>query len=297
MNETETIAIIAWGAMADVLYATPIVRHIRQLHPDAEVSWLIRDKFAEVVETNPDINHVVHFKLPDGYRSRQEAEYAMDQMILQQSNQKYDRVYDLQYWPRYSNFYEDPNEDFVSLRARNAGLDPTAITDRSVTLLNTEGDYLAATDFRNSKMSKHLDKPFITVNHISYAASPVWSLQNYSDLVDILDDEHNIMSVFTGAPHETIPEHAFDARGMPYRAWSALIADSNLWLGLDSGAVALACASNTPIIKLHSPDFPLAKTGIKGMGLRSKNVLELSPAPNVESMVDLIVGMMENARN
>lgn len=290
---TETIAIIAWGAMADILYATPIVRHIRQLHPDADISWLIRDKFIEVIDTNPDIDHVVDFTLPDGYESRQEAEYAMDQSMVKYADDRYDKVYDLQYWPRYSNFYENPNEDFLSLRARNAGLDPAAITDRNIVLLNTIEDCETAITFRNEKMSKHLDKPFITVNHISYAASPVWSLQNYSDMVDALDHQHDILSVFTGASHEIIPEHAFDARGMPYRAWSALITNSDLWLGLDSGAVALACAAQTPIIKLHSPDFPLAKTGIKAMGLRSENVLELSPAPNVESMVDLIVGMMQ----
>lgn len=288
---SERIAIVAWGAMADVLYATPIVCLIRNLHPDAHITWLIRDKFAEVVETNPDIDEVRTFVLPEGYESRQDAEFVMDGAILGYAQKEYDRYYDLQYWPRHANFYENPAEDFISLRARNAGLDPNAIESRSIRLLNSNDDESAVVSFIDEKLSR--DRAFITVNHISYAASPVWPFQNYSDLVDILDHEHDVTCVFTGAPHEPIPEHCVDARGMPYRQWSRLIGESNLWLGLDSGAVALACNSSVPIIKLHSPDFPLAKTGIKSMGLRNKNVLELCPAPNPESMAELI---MENMR-
>jgi len=289
---TEKIAIIAWGAMADVLYATPIVRHIGQLHPTSNITWLVRDKFTEVVETNPDINGVVGYELPEGYASRQEAEHVMDRTILADAQKQFDKVYDLQYWPRYNNFYERPTEDFISLRARNAGLDPAMITDRSIVMNHTSNDVDAALKFEQDQLSKYQDKAFITVNHISYAASPVWSFDNYSQLVDILDHEYNVMSVFTGASHEPLPEHCVDARGMPYRVWCKLISESNLWLGLDSGAVALACATKTPIIKLYNKDFPLAKTGIKSMGLRTEHVLELCPAPSPESLAALIVENM-----
>lgn len=156
----------------------------------------------------------------------------------------------------------------------------------------TNEDEQAVTDFLHKKKIPQRTDKFITVNHISYAASSVWSFDNYSRLVDILDHKHNVFCVFTGAPNEPITEHCIDARGMPYRQWARLIAASDLWLGLDSGAVALACASDVPIIKLYSNDFPLSKTGIKSMGLRHKNVLELCPAPNPEAMAELIVENM-----
>lgn len=286
----ETIAVIAWGAMADVLYATPLVRHIRQLHPEAKIDWLVRDKFAPVVEGNPDIDYVVPFTLPDGHDSRQDAEYVMDALILEYAKSRYDKFYDLQYWPRYSNFYENPTEDFISLRARNAGLNASAVRDRKIVLAPSAEDANLAERF----YLDHLDgvERFITVNHISYAASPVWSLQNYQLLVGYLKNR-DILAVFTGAPNEPIPDGAIDARGMPYKAWAGMIQLSDLWLGLDSGAVALACSTDTPIIKLHSRDFPLAKTGIKAMGLRTDNVLELCPAPNPGSLTDIIEGMLK----
>lgn len=286
----KNIAIIAWGAMADVLYATPIVRQIRRINPDADITWLVRDKFASVVETNPHIDFISYWSLPKGYSSRQDAEHVMDGNICRLAHENYDKVYDLQYWPRFNNFYEDPNEDFISLRARNAGLEPPE--DRSIVLKYTNQDEdNVATFLKDNNIDKVQDK-FITVNHISYAASPVWSLQNYQLLVQYLASR-DVRCVFTGAPNEPIPDGVIDARGMPYREWARLISISDLWLGLDSGAVALACASNVPIIKLHSPDFPLAKTGIKSMGLRTDNVLELCPAPEAGTMTDLI---MENMR-
>ena len=290
---TKKIAIIAWGAMADVLYATPIVRHIKTIHRDDHITWLIRDKFAEVVATNPHIDAVKEFVLPEGYESRQEAEHVMDKTIVLDAHTNFDQVYDLQYWPRHNNFFEFPNEDFISLRARNAGINPDDIIFRSIILKPTFDDERYADNFIAKKLGINSGKRFITVNHISYAASSAWPFVNYSRLVDILDEYYNVMCFFTGAPNEPIPEHCIDARGVPYRAWSEIMRQSRLWLGLDSGAVALACASDVPIIKLHSNDFPLAKTGIKSMGLRQEDVLELCPAPNYETMAELI---MENMR-
>jgi hypothetical protein len=101
------------------------------------------------------------------------------------------------------------------------------------------------------------------------------------------------MSVFTGATHEPIPEHCIDARGMPYRIWAALIARSNCYLGLDSGAKALAALTDTPMIILQSNDFPLQKTGCMAMGIRTQNIWELCPAPNVETLVGLIIQNMK----
>jgi ADP-heptose:LPS heptosyltransferase len=287
MSARETIAIIAWGAMADVLYATPIVRQIRRMFPRSYIIWLVRDKFSDVIAGNRDINEVRTFTLPEGYPSRQDAEYVMDKEILEYAKD-FDRYYDLQYWPRYSNFYENPTEDFIALRARNAGLNPAQIVDRSIALEFSREDDKHIMYWRMDKGIYNPKKRFITVNHISYAASPVWAFENYDKLVDILDHEHNIKSVFTGAPNEPIPEHCIDARGMPYRQWAHLIGSSDLFLGLDSGAKALAASTDTPMIILQSKDFQLQKTGCVAMGIRTKDVWEMITPPNVESLASFI---------
>ena len=287
---TDKIAIIAWGAMADVLYATPIVKYVRQQHPDAEITWLVRDKFAEVVETNPHIDQVKTFSLPEGHKSRQDAEYVMDRDILAYAKANFDKVIDLQYWPRYANFYEIPTEDFVSLRARNAGLDATAIKDRDVVMQPTEEDIQTAREF----VRKHdlTGRPYITINHISYAATPVCSFDYYQQLVKLAEAE-GMACVFTGATNEPIPEGGIDARGLSYRVWYCLIAMSDLYLGLDSGAKTLACATETPMIILHSRDFSLKKTGCVSMGIRRSGIIELTTIPTPSSLFQVILSNVQ----
>lgn len=302
-----TIAIVAWGAGADILYATPIVRKIREENPCAHITWIVRDIFADLVATNPYIDAVKEVYLPSFEKDKQSNEYVMDQMAHAiATSPTYDKCYYLQYWPRFTNFYENPNEDFISLRARNAGIDPSSIKDRRPILMVTDADKKAVDDkFSNLDWSK-----VITCNHISYAASPCWSFAQYGDLAIRLKDV-NLNIMFTGAHHERIPTistsstktddlnreievytDAIDARGLPFRQWAKCISRSSLWLGLDSGAVAFACSTNVPIIKLHSPDFPIRKTGIKAMGLRTDDkVLELCPAPSVETVFNLIMKM------
>lgn len=293
-DKTKTIAVIAWGAMADVLYATPIVRKIRESHPKDHIVWIVRDKFAEVVETNPHITSLIKWKLPEGFNSRQEAEYEMDRQILKYAQDNYDKVYDLQYWPRYANFFENPSEDFISLRARNAGIDPASIKNRSITILPKDSDIIEADRFMVVNNLKGY--VFITVNHISYAASPVCNFEFYEKLVEIMN-EAGISVVFTGATNEPIPKNGIDARGLPYRVWQVLIAKSDFYLGLDSGAKTLACSTNTPMIILHSKDFSLKKTGCVSMGIRTSNILELTTIPTVTSLSDTIISHISNGTN
>lgn len=283
------IGIIAWGAMCDVLTATPIVHYIRQKNPIARITWLVRDKFADAILNNPDINEVKTFTLPEGYPTRQDAEHVMHKQICDYAKSNFDLVIKGQYWPEFNNFYENPNEDFISLRARNAGLNPTEITDRKIILGFSEKDVVDAYSFaRNNDIDW---SKTITCNHISYAASPCLSFQQYQVLADLLK-EKGLNIVFTGASDEPIPsgENVIDARGISYKAWALLIEESKLWMGLDSGAKALAAAGNAFVLVLHNTrDFPLAKTGAQAMGIRTQNIIELTPPfPSIESLVGLI---------
>jgi len=47
-----------------------------------QTEYHIDREFAEVVETNPDVDDVKTFALPEGYETRQDAEYVMDREIL-----------------------------------------------------------------------------------------------------------------------------------------------------------------------------------------------------------------------
>jgi len=64
---------------------------------------------------------------------------------------------------------------------------------------------------------------------------------------------------------------------------------SDFYLGLDSGAKTLACASEVPMIVLHSRDFSLQKTGCVSMGIRTEKIKELTTIPTVDCLADMIL--------
>ena len=282
------IGFLQFGAMADAAYAIPILKHVRKIYPEAHITWCIRDKFAELIETLPYLDDVKRYKLPEGYSSRQEAEHIMWQQMKDEANISFDKVIKPQQWPDH-NFWRS-GLDLLSLMAENAGFSPSEITDRSIEVFYTSQDIKQHEIFINKNNLN--GKKYITCNHISYAAQPMWSLEKYQQLVDNLL-EHDIYSVFTGAHNEVIPNRAIDARGMPFRQWGICIKNSHLYLGLDSGAKTLAASTKVPMIILHALDFPLSKTSCRSMGIRTTNIWELCPAPNVETIYNVI---MENMK-
>jgi ADP-heptose:LPS heptosyltransferase len=287
----KTIAFLQFGAMADILYATPTLREVRRRNPDAFITWYVRDVFRNVVDTNPNLNAVKIYELPTVHDNKQLNEGIMWDKMKREGADECDEVCAPQMWPDH-NFYRS-QRTLMDMMAENVFGMGFELADHHIDLRITDGDRCIV-----DALFPDLDwSRVVTVNHISYAASPVWTFKQYFELARALH-HLGLIPMFTGAKDEPIPtEHWHgpgftlentDARGTSYREWAECIRRSSLWLGLDSGAVTLAASTDTPIIKLHSPDFPLTKTGIRAMRMRLDDVLEIAHPPTVESMVDMI---------
>lgn len=309
---TESIAFLAYGAAGDVMYATPILREVRRIHPDAHISWFVRDKFSNLVETNPNLDAVKVYVVGTAWdednvtdlRRKELNEITMWQQMKDDGRDgPYDIVMAPQQWPDHDLFRSA--DDIVTLMAQNAGLTDLSF-DRSPELKITPADRKAVDQrFPDVDWNK-----VVTINHVSYAAGKVWTEEQYSNLSYQLW-RAGLTPMFTGLGGDYIPDalclstgderypmamssqphhKILDARDTTYREWTECIRRSCLWFGLDTGAASLAACTDTPIIKLHSPTFPLSKTGIKDMKLRFKDVLEITTVPSVDSMVSLIKG-------
>nr|WP_320115685.1 lipopolysaccharide heptosyltransferase I [uncultured Desulfuromonas sp.] len=53
------ILIVKMSALGDVIHALPVLRYIHQLHPDAEIDWVVEDPFAPVLSGHPDIHEIL----------------------------------------------------------------------------------------------------------------------------------------------------------------------------------------------------------------------------------------------
>lgn len=59
--EAKRICIIKPSALGDVVQTLPILSVLSERFPDSEISWVIRDSFANLLEGHSNINHVIPF--------------------------------------------------------------------------------------------------------------------------------------------------------------------------------------------------------------------------------------------
>ena len=59
--EAKRICLIKPSALGDVVQTLPILPVLRERFPDAEISWVIRDSFANLLEGHPQINEIIPF--------------------------------------------------------------------------------------------------------------------------------------------------------------------------------------------------------------------------------------------
>ena len=62
------ILIIRLSSIGDILLATPLIRILRKKFPDAQIDFLTKSRFAELLQTNPYLNQVFQFDDTGGFR-------------------------------------------------------------------------------------------------------------------------------------------------------------------------------------------------------------------------------------
>ncbi len=80
----ERILIIRFSSIGDIVLTTPVVRCLRRQYPNAQIDFLVKEKFKTVIEDNPHINQI--FTYSDN----------LDFTIQQLEKQQYQFVVDLQ---------------------------------------------------------------------------------------------------------------------------------------------------------------------------------------------------------
>lgn len=59
MSQINNILIIRLSAIGDVVFASPLIKALRQKYPDAKISWLVEPAAASLLKHNPDLDEVI----------------------------------------------------------------------------------------------------------------------------------------------------------------------------------------------------------------------------------------------
>lgn len=74
--------------MGDVILTSPLVRQLRQEFPDAQIDFLVRTEYADLVKYNPHLTHTLQYDIQTGRRGLRELREYL-------KKQGYDVVFDL----------------------------------------------------------------------------------------------------------------------------------------------------------------------------------------------------------
>ena len=82
-NPLKKILIIRFSSIGDIVLTTPVIRCIRKQMPDAIIHYLTKEKFKQVLEHNPYIDHIYTIKKD------------VDEALLDLIGERYDFIVDL----------------------------------------------------------------------------------------------------------------------------------------------------------------------------------------------------------
>lgn len=69
MQNINKILIIRFSSLGDVVLATPLIRWLRQHFPEAELDFLVRQEYAELLHHYPGIDQLIEFDVKTGFSS------------------------------------------------------------------------------------------------------------------------------------------------------------------------------------------------------------------------------------
>ncbi len=67
-NKILKILIIRFSSLGDVLLTTPLIRLLREKYPKAQIDFLVRKEYSQVVHYNPHLSKILEFDVREGFK-------------------------------------------------------------------------------------------------------------------------------------------------------------------------------------------------------------------------------------
>jgi ADP-heptose:LPS heptosyltransferase len=268
------------GALGDTLMVTPLVRHLRRQHPQAEIDFLCAAPAAPLLELNPYLSRIF------GLRGRNlplalslEKQRLVRQLrarnyhlaILLESAPRYRVLLDSAHPGRILSFSETPFDPELHAIVNNlhvAGIRDAQDGDLGMDLPLAPADLEAA-----GRLLQSIPPPRVGV-HIGWGPQGRkrrqaqrlrgWHLDNFESLIRMLTARDGINIVLTGSAEDSRDTEKV-CRKFPggrvssiagrtrIRELAAVINKLDLLISVDSGPCHVAAAMGTPLVVLWGP--------------------------------------------
>jgi len=88
MHTVQKILIIRFSSLGDIVLATPLIRQLRTKFPKAQLDFVLRSEYRELLEFHPHLSHLYTFDIETGFTG-------LRQLKRQLKNNRYDVILDI----------------------------------------------------------------------------------------------------------------------------------------------------------------------------------------------------------
>jgi heptosyltransferase-1 len=263
MSQMFRILVVRLGSMGDVIHALPAVASLKHSFPHSRLSWVIKPRWAPLLEGNPFVDEVIPFQrsareilATRRHLRRERFELAVDlqgliQSALVAASARADKIVGL----ARSQARESFAAMFYSTAVRTAAVHRV---DRYLELVAAAGasSLLRTFPLPPGKPEGTLpDGPFVLACPLAGWGAKQWPLEHYTELAGRL----NIPLVVNGPPDAAEILGSIDGAQVHLSGLEGLIdatRRAQAIVGVDSGPVHLAAALGKPGVAIYGPTDP-----------------------------------------
>lgn len=281
--------VVRLSSIGDIVHTLPAVAALGRAHPQAEIHWVVEERFSELLAANPFVSRVIRLDTL-GWRKNPTSGRAMSEIMQgfeALREYSYDAAIDFQglmksaIFARLSHsqarvglawrWLREPLASLLYTR-RVAPENCTHIIEINLSLVGPLGAMASEWEFPlpdqpadreavRAQLERLGTKEFIIVNPGGGWKSKRWSPANYAELIAALAGQIPFEILVTGSPQEeNVAREIITGAGVPCAKWFpstllhfiALAREAKLLIGGDTGPLHLAAAVGTPIVALFN---------------------------------------------
>ncbi len=285
--------VVRLSSIGDIVHTLPAVAALGRAHPQAEIHWVVEERFSELLAANPYVSRVIKLDTL-GWRKNPTSGRAMSEIMqgfAALREYPYDAAIDFQGLIKSAIFTRlCHSQERVGL-ARGWLREPLAsvlytqrvspkncthIIEINLSLVEALGASASEWEFPlpdqpqdreavQTELQRLGTKEFIIVNPGGGWKSKRWSPANYAELIAALAGQIPFDILVTGSPQEEgVAREIITGAGVPRAKWFpstllqfiALARQVRLLVGGDTGPLHLAAAVGTPIVALFNAADP-----------------------------------------
>ncbi|MDI6778898.1 MAG: lipopolysaccharide heptosyltransferase II [Bacteroidota bacterium] len=204
------ILIIRFSSIGDIVLASPLIRSLRNKYPDAQIDFIVRKEYSDLIKFNPYLTNIIEFDINKGFKELKELatkintgtyEIVLDiqnnfrsGFLRRKSKTKNISVINKRVIPRFllTNFKINLYRDYVSVAdryletAKELGITP----DRKGLDVNTPDDILSFIEKKLSNYNLSKKDFIIGVAPSAKHYTKKWLPERYEELIIRLIQEY-----------------------------------------------------------------------------------------------------------